>query len=70
MESIVVLPYRTVEGVIYGTIAVTEGYLDAENLRFALELFIKEYVLEADLDLIQGVLVHLVLDVVDVVDRT
>jgi hypothetical protein len=70
MESVVVLPYRSVESVINDTIAVTEGYLDAEHLRFALELIIKDYVLKADLDLIQGVLVHLELDVIDVVNRT
>ena len=70
MESVVVLPYCSVEGVIHNTIAVTEGYLDAEHLRFALVLIIKDYVLETDLDLIQGVLVHLVLDVIDVVNRT
>ena len=70
MESVVVLAYCSVEGVIHDTIAVTEGYLDAEHLRLALVLVIKDYVLEADFDLIQGVLVHLELDVIDVVNRT
>lgn len=70
MESVVVLPYCSVERVINDPIAVTEGYLDAEHLRLALVLIIKDYVLEADLDLIQGVLVHFELDVIDVVDRT
>jgi hypothetical protein len=68
MESVVVLPYCSVEGIIHDTIAVTEGYLDAEHLRFALVLIIKDYVLEANLDLIQGVLVHLELNVIDVVN--
>jgi hypothetical protein len=70
MESVVVLPYSSVECVIHDTVAVAEGYLDAEHLRFALVLVIKDYVLQADLDLIQGVLVHLELDVIDVVNRT
>ena len=68
MESVVVLPNSSVEGIIHDTIAVTEGYLDAEHLRFALVLIIKDYVLEANLDLIQGVLVHLELNVIDVVN--
>ena len=68
MESVVVLPNSSVESVIHDSIAVTEGYLDAEHLRFALVLIIKDYVLEANLDLNQGVLVHLELNVIDVVN--
>ena len=52
MKLVVLVPYCSVECVINDTIAVAEGYLDAENLRFAVELLIKDNVLKANLDLI------------------
>ena len=39
LESVVVLPYSSVKGVLDDTIGVTESYLDAEHFRFILEYF-------------------------------
>ena len=60
---------RAINKAIDLTEAVPEGYLNAKHLRFALELLIKNDVLEVYLDLIEGLIVHFVLDIFDEVSR-
>ena len=63
----IVVSYRPIKKVIDLTEAVPEAYLDPKHLRFTLELLVKYDILERNFDLVEGVLIHLVLEVTHVV---